>query len=797
MSYDHDIGNTMKVVCLDSKVIFQKRITQRMTLEGDPADIIKLMTWPFHRMTKTDYASCMLTSGGDDATKSADSNYNTYCDFGVPSIGDYLASGWASAANVVAMGIINEAGSFPENYKIQAYYSGIWNDVSGTTVTGETRYSRIIVFSAPVSCTGVRVYITSAGSISWHCLEVEVYVADGSQLLQYTGSTIDDFGYVLMSRVNYDSKLKAINNVKNTIQWKFWIDPSTEYVHFEATRGTDKSAYVVFEDGINCLTTNYEYDYFDKVDNVFVLGRGEGRNQLVSYYPTTLVSGGSDYVEVFREGLDLATLDRYAEARWNDLHSPIQSVKMRVYDYDRKFVVGDTVTIRSIASESHILLLNTTMVIVSETRTFDNVDEVTELQLTTLRKTLAEIINDAKKKAIAEGYEQGSIQTFQISAYGDLQVASGQDSIGVGLTIPPTWITVERADLSFKRGGYMGISGEATSGGVTTSSASFISGQLTSAMLTNIASTTSITTNTGIADIHIGSSFVGITAYKTSAMVTASGNAGTGNLNIAAAGSYNYATCTGVGSTEVTATVASGGAAGAFGYYYVLYQSSPANVVVQLFDTVVSTVYVQYQQYVNADPNPVGTLVGSFMIPWNITSHGVTLRLLSESNTLYPAFMYIKMYSLYAHTHIINDPEHATYLLDSGHITPLDEPYHYTSGSDFGHHHGLNDPSHGHRVRDSGHIHILTDLQHFHSGAAGGGGVSVTMISGTISGVRLKIDNASSGLFSGEGPYNIASNFEIGKTYLLTWEPGDASAKGSLTATVSVRGYAFRREDET
>ena len=68
--------------------------------------------------------------------------------------------------------------------------------------------------------------------------------------------------------------------ISDAMDWHLWIAPRTGLLNLAATRGTDLSATVKFQQGVNIIgPPKYQRSLLQKVDKVWVLGTGTGINQ--------------------------------------------------------------------------------------------------------------------------------------------------------------------------------------------------------------------------------------------------------------------------------------------------------------------------------------------------------------------------------------------------------------------------------------------------------------------------------------------------------------------------------------
>jgi hypothetical protein len=197
----------------------------------------------------------------------------------------------ASKTNICRVDLLANDGEYPQNLNIEISTNG----TDWTTVWSRTNNLArdIHAIFTPVTARYVRARITANGTQIWSAREFRIYQSAGSLL--FSLGTINDYGSDVVFDENWTTLWSAMHDISDATGWHAWINPRTLALNFAATRGTDLSSTIKFEEGRNIGQFRHQRNLLEKVDKVWVLGAKLGEEQL--YATAEVASLPSDYRE--------------------------------------------------------------------------------------------------------------------------------------------------------------------------------------------------------------------------------------------------------------------------------------------------------------------------------------------------------------------------------------------------------------------------------------------------------------------------------------------------------------------
>ena len=252
----------------------------------------------------------------------------------------------AIISNVCRITILQDPTKYARNYKIEVSTDNEnWTQL--VSRTSDHRPTIDLCFTAQ-NVRYVKITITASDTAQWAICEFGVHLQAGNQILQE--ATINEYGTALTFEFRGENRLQACMKVAETIGWFFWADTDNK-VHFQSSRGTDKSSTIKFEEAVNIhsITRTCELDI---ANYIMVFGQGEGKEQLAIVKQDTEsigLYGQHDIIVVQQDLVSLNTMMHYAQALLNYLRNPVDALSLdakETYDADQ-YSVGDLVTVKS------------------------------------------------------------------------------------------------------------------------------------------------------------------------------------------------------------------------------------------------------------------------------------------------------------------------------------------------------------------------------------------------------------------------------------------------------------------
>jgi len=251
--------------------------------------------------------------------------------------GQWVEIDLGSPKTISAFKIIQDVSKYARNFKIQYKSDTNWIDV--LAVSNSTTPTILKSFN-PISARYWRVYITAAAPYHWAIQEIYVREWDGNQVLQE--GTIDEYNGLVTFRVDFESRLAGMYRFAKALGWNLWAGADGK-LNFQASRGSDKSASVVFQRGKNILCVDREHDAVNPkvAGKIVVVGHGLGV-QTATKSPTVpnagLIVQRLELEEINRErpesgggGVDAGNVEGTVESEAEDTAQDWQADKFEGY----------------------------------------------------------------------------------------------------------------------------------------------------------------------------------------------------------------------------------------------------------------------------------------------------------------------------------------------------------------------------------------------------------------------------------------------------------------------------------
>ena len=293
--------------------------------------LISWGTMEFHKLTlrMQPVATSSVSPGSGSPLDMSDLSEETGFDTNIiQAEGQWSKINLGEIKSISAIKIVQDIARYARNYEIQRSLNDVeWYNV--VTVTASSTPTILHSFP-PVSGQYWRIILTASAPYYWRINEIYVREADdGANILQE--GTIDEYDGLVTFRVDYEPGLGAMYRLADALGWHLWADKDGK-LNFKAERGIDKSGSVVFQRGINILSTHREQDVVNPLvaGRILVRGQGLGQQSTVTS-PTiensTLIEKYPEFQDIDREsggggagggGIDAGTGGGAAESEMED-----------------------------------------------------------------------------------------------------------------------------------------------------------------------------------------------------------------------------------------------------------------------------------------------------------------------------------------------------------------------------------------------------------------------------------------------------------------------------------------------
>jgi hypothetical protein len=321
----------------------------------------------------------------------------------------------AQTADICRVDFLHRDGEYPENFTVD-----VSNDNSGSptnwtnvlTKSGNTVRDVHAVFT-PQSVRHIRLILTGGGSRKWAVTEMKVYKKAGGTF--FSLGTITEYGAQVMLTEQWATIWDAIHDLGDATGWHAWINPRTLSVNFDASRGSDLSSTIKFEENRNIRPTyRHQRTVLEKVDRVYVVGRTIGEEQL--YAMAEVANVPADYRErVFLAAAitDTTILQTLANKLRDVLSSALEQIMFDARDpyATGSWDIGDLVQVnipsKNISDKYRVL---------NTTRTFQGSTEIVTVEVASQAvialKTLEQILTQSN--AVAQMLLQQKIRDLSL-----------------------------------------------------------------------------------------------------------------------------------------------------------------------------------------------------------------------------------------------------------------------------------------------------------------------------------------------------------------------------------------------
>ena len=287
-----------------------------------------------YRKNESPYVDATASHNAGEALLACDSDTSTAWESGVnQAIDQYWKLDLGSSINLTRIVFLQDDTKYARNWKVEISTNGTdWTKIA----EGASSTSPVIVVSiSPMSARYVRIVITIAASYGWKILEVEAYKSTTGAIL--SEGAVLNFGAQVGMRFDYRKRLECIQEVADAIGWDAYAtwDESSDYLNFQP-RGEDKSDTVRFISGMNLKSVNVKDDIVTLINHLFVLGHGEGSEQLraIKKDQSSIDTYGLHEAAVESKNLiNQDLLNEFADALFDEVKTPqIMLEDMQVED---------------------------------------------------------------------------------------------------------------------------------------------------------------------------------------------------------------------------------------------------------------------------------------------------------------------------------------------------------------------------------------------------------------------------------------------------------------------------------
>lgn len=291
----------------------------------------------------------------------------------------------STIANVCRVDVLARVLEYPISVNIDISTDNIsWTNV--LSLVANTSSELYAVFS-PQNVRYVRAILTSGQAAKWSCWEFKIY--QKSDAAFFTLGTVNNLGSPIPITYNYNTVWDAMHMLSDAVGWHLWVQPRTGTLNFASTRGTDQSATVKFQQGVNIIgPPKYQRSLLQKVDRVWVIGSGTGVNQAYATAGST-PAGYKEAVYSAKNISDVNLLQNLATALLAILGSPIETMTLEVNDTwaTATWDVGDLVNVTMAQ-----LGVNASYRVINVTRTYLGSSETCSVDLVSQAAIALQII---------------------------------------------------------------------------------------------------------------------------------------------------------------------------------------------------------------------------------------------------------------------------------------------------------------------------------------------------------------------------------------------------------------------
>lgn len=185
---------------------------------------------------------------------------------------DYFQLTFAEARDLVKIAIVQGDDTFARNWKVEVY-TGSWIQVGSET--DSLKRTIDLLFEKITGVTKIKITITNNAAKKWEISEIEIYKY-GTQIL-LIGEILDP-EKVFSQRFDWTDCHESLARVLDILDYEAWVGLD-EKLYVNSRRGSDKSADIRFEEGVNIYQVASTRE-IGECNTLTVLGHGLGEEQL-------------------------------------------------------------------------------------------------------------------------------------------------------------------------------------------------------------------------------------------------------------------------------------------------------------------------------------------------------------------------------------------------------------------------------------------------------------------------------------------------------------------------------------